>query len=419
MKVLVIGSGGREHALVWKFKQDPEVSEIFCAPGNPGMEGVNLVNITDYNDIANFAEKQNIDLTVVGPEVPLCDGIVDIFREKDLLIFGPSKMAAQLEGSKDYSKDFMFKYNIPTAQSRTFTNEEEALKYLESSSAPIVIKADGLAAGKGVTVALTMEEALSAVKNCFSGTFGQAGYKVIIEDFLDGEEASIFAFLDGEVIKPLASSQDHKRAYENDKGPNTGGMGAYSPAPVITDHLMQRIESEILQPILKGMKEEGLDYRGVIFVGVMITSSGPKVLEFNVRFGDPETQAVLVRMKSSLFEAIIKTVKRELSSFEFKWFDASSCCVVMASGGYPYSYEKGFQIKGLKEAQDIAGVSVFHAGTSLNGMNQLTNTGGRVLGIAAKGSSIQEAVDLAYQGVEKIYWKDCFYRKDIAYRALN
>ncbi|MCH2206565.1 MAG: phosphoribosylamine--glycine ligase [Lentisphaerales bacterium] len=417
MKVLVVGGGGREHALAWRFNKDENVSKVYAAPGNPGMKNVECISITDFEELATWAQQNDIGLTMVGPEVPLCEGIVDVFKAKGLKIFGPDKEAAQLEGSKSFCKDFMVKYDIPTAESATFTNEADALAYIEEKGAPIVVKADGLAAGKGVIVAMTKEQALDGVKTCFEGSFGDAGYKVVIEEYLDGEEASIFAFLDGKSSATLASSQDHKRAYDGDEGPNTGGMGSYSPAPVVTDEVMKTVQRAVLDNVTRGLQEEGLYYRGIIFVGLMIKNGIPKVLEFNVRFGDPETQTVLMRLDSSLSEAMLATVNGTLSEVDFKWSDDPACCVVLASGGYPASYKKGHVISGLEEAEENGAV-VFHAGTSLVDGN-IVNTGGRVLGVTARGTDIKEAVAKAYEAVDKISWQDVMYRKDIAYRAIE
>ena len=417
MKVLVIGGGGREHAIAWRFNKDENVTKVYAAPGNPGMKNVECIGLTDFEELAQFAQENEIGLTMVGPEIPLCEGIVDVFKAKGLKIFGPDKQAAQLEGSKSFCKDFMVKYDIPTAESATFTNEADALAYIEEKGAPIVVKADGLAAGKGVIVADSKEMAIEGVKSCFEGSFGDAGYKVVIEEFLDGEEASIFAFLDGKSSATLASSQDHKRAYDGDKGPNTGGMGSYSPAPVVTDEVMERVQKEVLDNVTRGLQAEGLYYRGIIFVGLMIKDGVPKVLEFNVRFGDPETQTVLMRLDSSLSEAMLATVEGRLDEVDFKWSDDPACCVVMASGGYPGSYVKGHVISGLEEAEENGAV-VFHAGTSLVDGN-IVNTGGRVLGVTARGNDIKEAVAKAYEAVEKISWQDAMYRKDIAYRAIE
>ena len=417
MNVLVVGGGGREHAISWKLAQDPEVTKVFCAPGNPGMQNVECVNITDYNELAEFAVANNVELTMVGPEVPLCDGIVDLFREKGLTVFGPTKDAAQLEGSKTYANIFMDKYEIPTAESGTFDNEADALAYLNEKGAPIVIKADGLAAGKGVTVADTFDQAEAAIKDCFDGAFGSAGARVVIEECLVGEEASIFAFLDGDTIKFVASAQDHKRALEGDKGPNTGGMGTYSPAPIVDGKMDKFIEEEVLAKFLKGVQAEGLDFRGIVFIGLMITEKGPHVLEFNVRFGDPETQSVLIRMESSLAEALLKTAQGKLNEVDMKFSDEPAMCVVMASGGYPASYAKGFEITGIDAAEEN-GAIVFHAGTAMQD-GKLVNTGGRVLGITARGKDIKEAKATVYDAVDKISWQDCIYRRDIAWRALE
>ena len=417
MNVLVVGGGGREHALAWKLAQSPKVEKVFAAPGNPLWKGIEPVAITDFEELAEFAKANAVGFTMVGPEVPLCEGIVDVFRAHGLKIFGPDKNAAQLEGSKAYAKEFMLRHGIPTAGSGTFTNAREAADYVKETGAPIVIKADGLAAGKGVTVAMTEDEALSAIDECFTGAFGVAGERVVVEEFLDGEEASILAFVDGKTIKPLASSQDHKRRFEGDKGPNTGGMGAYSPAPVVTDEMWTKIDETVLQPFLKGVQADNLDFHGIVFIGIMVDKNGtPKVLEFNVRFGDPETEAVLPRLENDLLDAMLATVDETLADFEFKWADKHAVCVIMASGGYPAAYEKGKEISGIAEAEET-GAIVFQAGTKLEGGKTLNN-GGRVLAVSALGNTIGEAVDNAYAGVEKISWEGAVYRKDIAYRAL-
>jgi phosphoribosylamine--glycine ligase len=424
MKVLVVGSGGREHAICWKLLQSDSVKKLYCAPGNAGIakdaETVNIA-VDDLNGLADFAIENGIDFTVVGPEVPLCAGIVDVFKEKKLAVFGPSKDGAQLEGSKTFAKDFMNEYNIPTADSAWFEAKEGALGYIEEKFAEgakgIVVKADGLAAGKGVVVAMSKEEALNAVKECFAGAFGSAGTRVLIEECLFGEEASILALTDGKTIIPLASSQDHKRLMDADEGPNTGGMGAYSPAPVVDDALMNEVNEKVLKNFLRGIQDKGLYFRGVIYAGIMTTEKGPKVLEFNVRFGDPETQAVLMRMKSDLAEAMLKTSQGKLDEVKLEWHDEPAVCVVMASGGYPGSYEKGYEITGLGEAAQTGAV-VFHAGTSEKD-GKIVNTGGRVLGVTAKGSDIKDAISNAYKAVEKISWTDVFYRKDIAAKAID
>lgn len=421
MNILVIGSGGREHALCWKFKSSKLVKNIYCAPGNAGIEGVaECVNIdvSELDKLAKFAKDNSVDLTVVGPEVPLCAGITDLFKENGLKVFGPDQAGAELEGSKSFSKDFMDKYEIPTAASGVFTNKEDAIAYVKNNITPdgIVVKADGLAAGKGVIVATTEQEAIDGVELCFSGTFGEAGARVVIEEMLIGEEASILALTDGRTIISLASSQDHKRAGEGDTGPNTGGMGAYSPAPVVTDELMKEIQELVLDPFLEGVKAEDMDYRGIIYAGIMVTKNGPKVLEFNVRFGDPETQAVLMRLDSDLADVMMKTVDRKLNEVDLQWSDDPAVCIVIASGGYPNSYEKDFVIDGLNEAEKCEAI-VFHAGTSKKDGN-IVNSGGRVLGVTAKGCDIRKAVENAYQAVEKISWNGSWYRKDIAHRAL-
>ena len=423
MKVLVVGNGGREHTLCWKLAQSPQTEKVYCAPGNAGIASVaECVNIgvDKLDELADFAEKESIDFTVVGPEAPLCAGLVDVFKKRGMKVFGPDKEAAQLEGSKDYAKQFMFKYNIPTGKAATFEDAEAASEYVSKEFADgargIVIKADGLAAGKGVCVAPDVEEALDFVKSCFDGAFGGAGSKVLVEECLFGEEASILAFTDGKTIVPLVSSQDHKRAYDCDKGPNTGGMGAYSPAPVIDDAMMSTVKTDILDNFLKGIQEENLDFHGLVFVGVMVTEKGPKVLEFNVRFGDPEVQAVMCRFEGDLLDTMIKVVDEKLDEAELVWSNDPAVCVVIASGGYPMSYEKGFEITGLDEAE-ADGAIVFHAGTSKKD-GKIVNTGGRVLGVTARGSNIKEAIKKAYAAADKISWEDCFCRRDIGYRAL-
>ena len=421
MNILVIGSGGREHTIAWKLNQSPLVSKIYCAPGNAGISKIAEcidIKVEELEKLAEFAEKNHVDLTVVGPEIPLCAGITDIFNKKGLKVFGPSGKAAQLEGSKAFSKDFMKRHGIPTAAYGTFDNKQDAEEFIRKNITEngIVVKADGLAAGKGVIIAETGQQALDALSLCFDGTFGKAGDTVLIEEMLIGEEASILAFTDGNVIIPLASSQDHKRAFDGDEGPNTGGMGAYSPAPVVTDEVFKQITENVLDRFLEGLKKDNLDYKGIIYAGIMLTEAGPQVLEFNVRFGDPETQAVLLRLKSDLADIMNKTAEGNLKDVSLEWTDRPAVCVVMASGGYPASYSKGFEITGIKDAEKTGAV-VFHAGTSVQ-KRKLVNSGGRVLGVTALGDDIAQAVENAYTAVEKIEWKDCRYRRDIAFRAL-
>ncbi len=423
MKILVIGGGGREHAICWKLAQSRLVEKIYCAPGNPGIANVAEcvdININDIASLADFAKSNGIGLTVVGPEAPLCDGIVDVFKKENLTIFGPDKASARLEGSKAYSKMFMTKHKIPTSLSRAFTDHEEAVDYLktrfEARIPGIVIKADGLAAGKGVILAYNEKDAVKAVNLCFDGAFGDAGKKILVEELLVGEEASILALTDGNVIIPLVTSQDHKRVGDGDTGPNTGGMGAYSPAPVVTDALLREIDGKVLQKFLQGIKEDKLYYRGIIYAGVMLTADGPKVLEFNVRFGDPETQAILMRLNSDLAEVMLATAEGRLSSVSLDWTEEPAVCVVMASGGYPDSYRKGYEISGFEDAEENGAV-VFHAGTSLVD-GKIVNTGGRVLGVTAKGKDIKTAIANAYEAVGNIFWCDCFFRSDIGRKAL-
>ncbi len=417
MNVLVIGGGGREHALAWKLNQSPRVETVYCAPGNPGMDGIECLDISDYEELADFAGRNNVGLTVVGPEAPLCDGVVDLFKSRGLTVFGPSQNAAQLEGSKAFAKRFMDAHGIPTAAYGEFDNAEDAIAYIRQHGAPIVVKADGLAAGKGVIVAQTDGEAIDAVNDCFEGAFGAAGYSVVVEECLVGEEASIIALVDGKTVLPLASSQDHKRVGEGDTGPNTGGMGAYSPAPVVTDELWKQVNEKVLNPFLNGIQKENLDFKGVIYAGIMVTQDGPKVLEFNVRFGDPETQAILVRMKSDLAEAMLATVAQKLDQVKLEWTPEPAVCVVMASGGYPGNYEKGFEITGLEKAAKT-GAIVFHAGTGMRD-GKLVNNGGRVLGVTACGTDLPAALETAYDAVDVIHWDGCFHRRDIAHRALD
>ena len=422
MKILVVGGGGREHALVWKIAQSPLVEKIYCAPGNPGIAA--LAECVDiFADkvaaLCDFALDQGVDLTVVGPEVPLTLGIVDLFEAAGLRIFGPTRAAAQLEGSKSFSKDLMAKYRIPTAAYATFTNRDEAVAYIREQGAPIVVKADGLAAGKGVVVAVTVEEAVAAVDDIMlDKVFGAAGARVVVEEFMDGEEASFFAFTDGQNILPLASSQDHKRIFDNDEGPNTGGMGAYSPAPVVTEALYGDIVEEIVRPTIAAMASEGTPYRGILYVGLMIKNGKARVVEYNARFGDPEAQPLLMRMKSDIVPVLEACARGKLTQDGIEWHEKSAVCVVMASGGYPGDIDKGHEIHGLEEAGRLDDLVVFHAGTALaNG--KIVNAGGRVLGVTGLGTTVADAIAKAYEGVRLIHWEGSQFRNDIGRKALN
>jgi phosphoribosylamine--glycine ligase len=422
MKILVVGGGGREHALVWKIAQSPLVEKIYCAPGNPGIaELAECVDIAvdKIAALCDFALDQEIDLTVVGPEVPLTQGIVDLFQAAGLEIFGPNKAAAQIEGSKSFSKDLMAKYRIPTAAYRTFSDRDQAVAYIREQGAPIVVKADGLAAGKGVIVALTEEQAIAGVDDIMlDKVFGAAGASVVIEEFMAGEEASFFAFTDGEQILPLASSQDHKRVYDDDQGPNTGGMGAYSPAPVVTPELHDLIVETIVRPTIAGMASEGTPYCGILYVGLMIKDGQPRVVEYNARFGDPEAQPLLMRMKSDIVPVLQACARGDLQQDAIDWHDKAAVCVVMASGGYPGPFAKGLPISGLDAVAALENVTVFHAGTKLLD-GAVTNNGGRVLGVTGLGNTVAEAIDKAYQGVARITWQDVHFRTDIGRRALK
>jgi phosphoribosylamine--glycine ligase len=421
MKVLVVGGGGREHALVWKIAQSPKVSKVYCAPGNAGISGlaeIVPIKANDLKGLLDFALKTNMDLTVVGPEEPLTKGIVDLFESKGLTIFGASQKAAELEGSKAFAKEMMKKYHIPTAASEIFENPEEAIRYIRKHGGPIVVKADGLAAGKGVMICKTVEEAIRSVEQIMGEMiFGEAGRKVVVEECLTGEEASYIAFTDGKAILPMASSQDHKQIFDGDQGPNTGGMGAYSPAPVVTDEVHEKIIEKILRPIIQGMSEEGRPYKGVLYAGLMIHEGHPKVLEFNARFGDPETQPVLMRMKSDILPILGACIEGNLSRYKIEWDNRAAVCVVMASKGYPGDYEKGKPISGLKEASQMEDIFVFHAGTALKD-GQVSTHGGRVLGVTGLGKDIPRAIETAYQAVQKISWEGVYYRTDIGYKAI-
>lgn len=419
MKVLVVGNGGREHALCWKLKNDSKKPEIFCAPGNAGTAqlGTNLaLSATDIPGIIAWSKKNNPDLTVIGPEAPLCAGLTDALEAEGFRVFGPCQAAAELEGSKQFAKEIMQAAGVPTSAYAVFTEPEPACKYVREHSIPIVIKADGLAAGKGVTVAETVEQAEEAIQDALGGAFGAAGSRVVIEDFLVGEEASILALIDGDHVVMLASSQDHKRALDGDKGPNTGGMGAYSPAPIVTDAVLEKVRTEIYDRTLTELKKRGITYKGVLYAGLMVDNGQPSVVEFNCRFGDPETQAVLSRWDGDILPALEACVDGTLSDNLISWNPEPSVCVVMAAGGYPGDYPKGDKISGLDAASEIA--TVFHAGTALKDGNIVT-AGGRVLGVTALGTDLRAAVDNAYAAVKKISWHGAFYRKDIAHRELK
>ncbi|WP_417345105.1 phosphoribosylamine--glycine ligase [Ferrimonas sp.] len=421
MKVLVIGSGGREHALAWKAAQNPAVETVFVAPGNAGTATepkLENVAVSGNQALVAFAKEQQVALTIVGPEAPLVDGVVDAFEAEGLTIFGPSAAAAQLEGSKAFTKDFLARHAIPTAEYQNFTEVAPALAYLQEKGAPIVVKADGLAAGKGVIVAMTLTEAEDAVKDMLAGNaFGDAGHRVVIEEFLEGEEASFIVMVDGDNILPMATSQDHKRVGDGDTGPNTGGMGAYSPAPVVTQAIHDRIMAEVIRPTVDGMKAEGHPYKGFLYAGLMIDADcTPKVIEYNCRFGDPETQPIMLRMQSDLVELCLAACAGELNDKSAEFDPRAAVGVVLASGGYPASYTKGFPISGLR-IDYAEGEKVFHAGTSEQ-EGAIVNTGGRVLCATALGHTVTEAQQRAYLLADEISWDGVFCRRDIAYRAI-
>lgn len=425
MKVLIIGNGGREHALAWKAAQSTLVEQVFVAPGNPGTAAEpNIDNIdisaTDLAALADFAEQQQIGLTIVGPEAPLVAGVVDLFESRGLKILGPTQSAAQLEGSKAFTKDFLARHHIPTAFYGVFTDADQAKAYVQQQGAPIVVKADGLAAGKGVIVAQSEAEACAAIDDMLAGNrFGDAGSRVVVEEFLVGEEASFIVLVDGEEVVPFASSQDHKARDNGDTGPNTGGMGAYSPAPVVTETLHQRILDEVIYPTVRGMNAEGNRYRGFLYAGIMVAADGtPKVLEYNCRFGDPETQPIMMRLQSDLVALCLAAVNGELSHQKTDWDARPALGVVLAAGGYPDSYRQGDVISGL-DANFAADTKVFQAGTALNDSDQIVTQGGRVLCVCALGNDIGTAQQAAYAGVKLIDWADCFYRTDIGHRAIN
>ncbi len=418
MNILVIGSGGREHALYWKLSESPQTEQIYAIPGNPGMGASAAIALDDHAAILRFVKEHEIGLVVVGPEVPLMNGLVDELEAAGIRAFGPRAKAAEIEGSKSFAKDLMKKYGIPTARYEVFTAAEPARAYIRQEGAPIVVKADGLAAGKGVIVAMTEQEALDAVDAIMEDhSFGDAGARVVIEEFMEGEEASLLAFTDGTTIRPMISAQDHKRAYDGDRGPNTGGMGTYAPAPVMTPEMTERAVEEILKPTIAAMAKEGRTYRGCLYLGLMVTADGPKVVEFNARFGDPETQVVLPLLDSDLVAIMCACADGTLADVPIRWKDGAAVCVVLASGGYPGHYDKGQEIHGLADAEAM-GALVFHAGTAMKAGKLVTN-GGRVLGVVGRGADISSAVDAAYAAATKISFKDAYYRKDIAHRALE
>ena len=420
MNVLVIGSGGREHALCWALQASPLVDRLFCAPGNGGIrqvaECVDLP-VSDHAAVIDFCRTRGVEFVVVGPEAPLVAGLVDDLSAAGIKAFGPSARAAQLEGSKAFTKELCARHDIPTAAFARFTDPAAAKAYI-GEKAPIVLKADGLAAGKGVIIAMTPAEAHAAVDDILGGQFGAAGHEVVIEEFLEGEEASFFVLVDGTNVLPLVTAQDHKRVGDGDTGPNTGGMGAYSPAPVMTEEMIRRTMDEIIYPTVRAMAAEGMPYRGVLYAGLMITDAGPKLIEYNCRFGDPECQVLMMRLKSDLLPALIATVDGELANFDLRWHDEPALTVVMAARGYPGDYVKGTEIRGLYAAAAVEGVQIFHAGTKADGDRILAN-GGRVLNVTAMGATIAEARERAYAAIDRLDWPEGFCRRDIAWRALR
>lgn len=423
MNILVIGSGGREHALVWKLAQSPRVEKLYCAPGNGGIAQLAECVAIPPNDIPGliqFVKQKDIDLTVVGPEEPLLNGIVNQFAAAGLSIYGPSREAAMIEGSKSYAKQLMKKYNIPTAAYEEFTDYETAWSYVQQHGVPIVIKADGLAAGKGVVVAHTLDEARVALEQMLTaGAYGKAGAKVVIEEFLQGEELTLLSFVDGSAVVTMEPAQDHKAAYDGDLGPNTGGMGCYSPVPHIPDVMIKRAVKEIIQPVAQAMVQEGTPFRGILYTGLMITADGPKVIEFNARFGDPETEVILPRLKNDLVDIFIKSLSGELNEIALEWSEKSALTVIMASEGYPGPYPKNLPITGLERVNGVSDLWVFHAGTVRDEKGRYRTSGGRVLAVTALGDSIAEAKEKAYQGVGQISFPGAHYRTDIGDRAIK
>ncbi len=420
MNVLLIGSGGREHALAWAISASPLLGTLYCAPGNAGIAEVAEcvdIDVADHAAVVRFCRDSDIALVVVGPEAPLVAGLADDLAAARIKVFGPSKAAAQLEGSKGFTKDLCREHSIPTGAYGRFSDAQSAKAYLASQRIPIVVKADGLAAGKGVVVAETRQQAEAAIDACFGGTFGAAGADIIIEEFLEGEEASVFALVDGKHVLPLASAQDHKRVGDGDTGPNTGGMGAYSPAPVMTPEMTARVMDEIIRPTVRAMAARGTPYKGVLFLGVMITKDGPKLYEYNVRFGDPETQVLMLRLKSDLLAALLATADGVLEAFDLRWHDEPALTIVMASKGYPGAYANGTEIRGLDAARAVEGVEIFHAGTRQQGA-KLVAAGGRVLNVTARGKTVAEAKARAHEAIARIDWPGGFYRSDIGWRAI-
>ena len=422
MNVLIIGSGGREHALAWKIKQSPLLTKLYCAPGNGGIAQVAQcvdIETTDIHGLISFAKEKRIHLTIVGPEAPLVAGIVDAFEKEKLTIFGPSKKAAQLEGSKVFSKEFMQRSNIPTAAFKIFDNPDKAKKFLEKAEFPLVIKADGLAAGKGVVVCQKIDEAKKAIDEIMQDKiFKEAGNQIVIEECLFGDEVSILAISDGDDYLLFDACQDHKRIFDDDLGPNTGGMGAYSPVPLVDEELLKRVETRIIDPVIRGMRREGNPFRGILYVGLMITKEGPYVLEFNVRFGDPEAQVVLPRVENDLLEVITAACEYRLHEVDLKWDRRPCVCVVMSSGGYPGKYATGFEITGIESATKDPDIKVFHSGTKKEG-DKIVTSGGRVLGVIAMGEKFEKVIERVYVAVEKIKFDRCFFRRDIGVKVLR
>ncbi|QBK29943.1 phosphoribosylamine--glycine ligase [Roseitalea porphyridii] len=421
MRVLLIGGGGREHALAWKLATSPALTALICAPGNPGTEEIAtnaVIDVADHRAVIDFCRLQSVDLVIIGPEAPLVAGHGDDLRAAGISVFGPSAAAAQLEGSKGFTKDLCARFSIPTAAYQRFNNAPKAKMYARAQGAPIVIKADGLAAGKGVTVAMTTEEAMAAIDDCFEGAFGDAGAELVIEEFLEGEEVSFFCLCDGKTALPLTSAQDHKRVGDRDTGPNTGGMGAYSPAPIFDEAMQRRVMAEIIEPTLAGMAEMGCPFTGVLYAGLMVTAEGPKLIEYNVRFGDPECQVLMPRLTSDLLPLLKAAADGDLSGMDAQWTDKAALTVVMCAPGYPERPEKGSVIGGLGKAASMDAVLVFHAGTARKGADLIAN-GGRVLNVTALGNSVREAQARAYQAVAAIDWPEGFCRSDIGWRALE